>query len=259
MATEQSDIVPREPVQISVATARLIAAQLQSKTPREYKKQREGPGGRNLDYVEWGYTARVLDNNFGPLWSFQEVETIEREAVPLPPRGHGSYCKGGCTKKECTEPRPRTEVMTKVRLTLPPPFGQQEAWGYNWYFPGDPNAALADSRKAAMHDALKVCGARYGIGLDLYLRDDADDLAQRQALTEAAQEWQATLRDLRISERAALGKLSEELASDVSALRTLDDVLAALDENEVQAYVLATEKIKELVKAENDATAKPGT
>lgn len=121
---------------------------LTRKTPSEYIKQRQGPGGMKLDYVEVGYVIDLLNQAFGWDWDFRIIEQqIGKRQVWV--RGELSV-------------RFSDHVVTKAQ------YG-----GANIKVnktTGDP-VGIADDLKAAASDSLKKCASLLGVAGDVYFRD----------------------------------------------------------------------------------------
>lgn len=128
------------------------------KTPKQFIKQRIGPGGLMVSYVEVGYVINVLNQCFGWDWSFrildQQVgkkQVWVRGELSLRILGHeivkGQY--GGADIK----------------------FSKSS---------GEP-ISIADDLKAAGSDCLKKCASMLGIAGDIYWRDlDNWELDEKQ-------------------------------------------------------------------------------
>lgn len=103
--------------------------------PKEKIRQRRGPGGKVLDYIETPEVIRRLNEVFGYHWSFEIAETIFRNK----------------------------DVIVRGRLTANGIIKEQ--YGSSSY---DNNRSLGDVFKAAGSDAIKKCATLFGIGLHLY-------------------------------------------------------------------------------------------
>jgi len=108
-------------------------------------KQREGRGGKMLDYLETHAVITRLNEAFAGAWSFEvlDFKTMEGEIVV-----HGKLTAVGITKTQ---------------------FGSSDVHrtrGEN----GEKGAPLSigDDLKAAASDALKKCATLFGVGLHLY-------------------------------------------------------------------------------------------
>lgn len=121
----------------------LSEAQLEfitQKTPPKFVKQRPGPGGRSLSYVEVGYVINILNQAFGYDWDYRVIDQqIGTRQV---------WVRGELTV------RVKDRVITK---------GQ--------YGGADIKGNIADSLKAAASDSLKKCASMIGISADLYWKD----------------------------------------------------------------------------------------
>jgi hypothetical protein len=112
-------------------------------------KQREGRGGKMLDYLETHAVITRLNEAFGGAWSFEVVDykTMEGEIIVK-----GRLTAGGVSKEQ---------------------FGSNEVHrlkGEN----GEKGApvSVGDDLKAAASDALKKCATLFGVGLHLYEKGD---------------------------------------------------------------------------------------
>ena len=108
-------------------------------------RQREGRGGKMLDYLETHSVITRLNEAFSGAWSFEAVEykTMEGEIIVK-----GRLTAGGVSKEQ---------------------FGSSEVHrtrGEN----GEKGAPISvgDDLKAAASDALKKCATLFGVGLHLY-------------------------------------------------------------------------------------------
>jgi hypothetical protein len=118
-------------------------------------RQREGRGGKMLDYLETHAVITRLNEAFNGAWSFEVVDykTMEGEIIV-----QGKLTAGGQVKAQFGSAdihRARGEDGQK----------------------GAP-VSIGDDLKAAASDALKKCATLFGVGLHLYDRPQA---AQRPA------------------------------------------------------------------------------
>jgi hypothetical protein len=140
--------VPRQNVSLP---QQLTSAQinfLTRKTPQEFVKQRAGPGGTKLDYVEVGYVIDLLNQAFGWDWDFRIIEQqIGKKQVWV--RGELSvrFSDHVVTKAQYGG------TNIKVNRTTGEPVG------------------IADDLKAAASDSLKKCASLLGVAGDVYFRD----------------------------------------------------------------------------------------
>jgi len=114
---------------------------LDTKTPPEYIKKRQGAGGKMFSYVEVGYVIRKLNEAFSPLnWDFKITDKIEK-------------AKEVIVQGELTVKDHQGNSVVKTQ------FGQ-----------GDfkTNVSMGDIYKAASSDALKKCASLLGLALDVY-------------------------------------------------------------------------------------------
>ena len=108
-------------------------------------KQREGRGGKMLDYLETHAVITRLNEAFNGAWSFEAVEykTMEGEIIVK-----GRLTAQGITKEQ---------------------FGSNEIHRHKGQ-DGEKGApvSIGDDLKSAASDALKKCATLFGIGLELY-------------------------------------------------------------------------------------------
>ena len=104
-------------------------------------KQREGRGGKMLDYIEAHAVIARLNEAFDGAWSFEVVgkESLEGEVVV-----HGRLTAGGQVKEQFG-----SSMVARNRETGKP-------------------ICIGDDLKAAGSDALKKCATLFGVGLHLY-------------------------------------------------------------------------------------------
>jgi hypothetical protein len=134
-----------EPINLDVLTRPFAPEQI---------RQREGRGGKMLDYLETHAVIARLNEAFNGAWSFEvlDFKTMEGEIVV-----HGKLTAVGVTKTQ---------------------FGSSEVHRLKGQ-DGEKGApvSIGDDLKAAASDALKKCATLFGVGLELYRR--ADRPAQR--------------------------------------------------------------------------------
>ena len=101
-------------------------------------KQRKGPGGKMLSYIDTPLVIERLNAAFAGDWSFRIVshEVTEAEVVVL-----AELEAGGIVKQQ---------------------FGSKQR---------ENNVPLGDTAKAAASDSLKKCATLLGVGLELYTKD----------------------------------------------------------------------------------------
>jgi hypothetical protein len=121
---------------------------LTRKTPEEYVKQRAGPGGFRLDYVEVGYVIDLLNRAFGWDWDFKiTAEQIGKVQVWV--RGELSVHFSN-------------HVVVKAQYG-----GASIKMNKSTNSP----VSIADDLKAAASDSLKKCASLLGVAGDVYWRD----------------------------------------------------------------------------------------
>lgn len=123
-----------------------MVALIEEKTPAEFIKKREGPGGITLDYVEVGYVINQLNKIFGRLWDFEILdETVGANQI---------WVKG------------------QLRVWLAPNFAitKTQYGGAKVKRTRDTKVIIdvGNDLKAAAADALKKCASYLGIAGDIY-------------------------------------------------------------------------------------------
>lgn len=118
------------------------------KTPQAFIKNRPGPGGREMSYVEVGYVINLLNQVFGWDWDFKiSDQQIGKRQVWV--RGELAV-------------RLKEHTITKAQ------FGGADI-KYN-RSTGEP-VSVADDLKAAASDCLKKCASLLGIAGDIFWQD----------------------------------------------------------------------------------------
>lgn len=109
--------------------------------PPEMIRQREGRGGKKLDYLETHSVITRLNEAFAGDWSFEilEYRILDNEVVV-----HGKLTAAGQTKSQ---------------------FGGSDISRYQ---NSDKPVSISDDLKSAGSDALKKCATLFGVGLQLY-------------------------------------------------------------------------------------------
>lgn len=137
--------------------------------PDQLIKQRPGGGGKSLSYLSGSTITDLLNEAFGYLWSWEQLEQwIEKSQPKFNPK----YDK---------EPVPQGPVAhVKGRLTVHLP--QEDGTVFNIVKTGYGSKAIMGTQidqesifKAAGTDALKKAASLFGIGLELY-RDEDEQL-----------------------------------------------------------------------------------
>jgi len=126
-------------------------------------KQRKGPGGKMLDYVDTPLVIQRLNTAFDGDWSFRIVshDVMDAEVLVI-----GEIEAGGIVKQH---------------------FGTKQR---------ENNVPLGDTLKAAASDCIKKAATLLGVGLELYTKDTKNGDSHQvngDGLTEA----QRTLREHR--------------------------------------------------------------
>ena len=130
-------------------------------------KQRKGPGGKMLSYIDTPLVIERLNTAFAGDWSFRIVshEVTDSEVVVL-----GELEAGGVVKQQ---------------------FGSKTR---------ENNVPLGDTAKAAASDCLKKSATLLGVGLELYTKDTNTHTENGSGSTgddEGLTEAQRTLRERR--------------------------------------------------------------
>lgn len=131
------------PLQLTNAQIKFLTR----KTPEEFIKQRVGPGGTPLDYVEVGYIIDILNQAFAWDWDFRITgEQIGNKQVWV---------------------RGELSVRFGDHSVVKSQYG-----GSNIKFNRNNVAiGIADDLKAAASDSLKKCASLLGVAGDVYWRD----------------------------------------------------------------------------------------
>jgi hypothetical protein len=144
MADKTTAITVRLPQYLNTAQLSFIT----QKTPPQFIKQRPGPGGILIKYVEVGYVINILNQVFGWDWDFKVLDQqIGNKQVWV--RGELSV-------------RIKGHSVTKAQ------FGGADI-KFN-RTTKDP-ISIADDLKAAASDCLKKCASMLGIAGDVYWGD----------------------------------------------------------------------------------------
>lgn len=120
---------------------------IQQKTPSQFIKQRPGPSGRELSYVEVGYVVNVLNRAFGWNWDFRVIEQqIGKKQV---------WVRGELTVRVDGNPIVKSQYGgSDIRLGR-----------------SGESVNIADDLKTAASDCLKKCASLLGIAGDIYWKD----------------------------------------------------------------------------------------
>lgn len=118
------------------------------KTPPQFIKQRPGPGGIFLSYVEVGYVINILNQVFGWDWDFRILDQqIGKKQV---------WVRGELTV------RLRGHTIVK---------GQYGGADIKFNRTTGEAVSVADDLKAAASDCLKKCASLLGIAGDVFWKD----------------------------------------------------------------------------------------
>lgn len=161
--------------------------------PDQLIKQRPGGGGKSLSYLSGSTITDLLNEAFGYLWSWEQVEQWVQKSEP---KYNPKYDK---------EPVPQGPVAhVKGKLTVHIP--QEDGQVINIVKTGYGSKAVLGSQadqesvfKAAGTDALKKAASLFGIGLELYRDEDEqlffDELNYEDPWTDEALEQYREQRD----------------------------------------------------------------
>lgn len=135
---------------------------LNEKTPKDKIKERPGPGGMSVSYVEVGYVVSQLDKAFNRLWEFEIVE----------------------------QQIGKTQVWVRGRLIahLAPGFAiKKDAYGSAIIkmFKGGGVVNIGHDLKAAASDSLKKAASLLGVASDVYYPHE-DSLGDDSSVIEEA-------------------------------------------------------------------------
>lgn len=140
--------IPRQGVSLPEQLSSAQIHFLTRKTPSEYIKQRTGPGGAKLDYVEVGYIVDLLNKAFGWDWDFIITsEQIGKRQVWVRGELIVRFSDRIVTKSQYGG------AVIKVNKSTQEPF------------------SIADDLKAAASDSLKKCASLLGVAGDVYWQD----------------------------------------------------------------------------------------
>jgi len=134
-----------------------VLLKMAERTPAQYIKQRKGPSGTMLSYVEGGYMKTVLNYLFGWRWDF---EIMDKGEVKVGNKVVQVWVQGKLTiRNEKNE-----AVITKTQ------FGGADVkyLKSNTSMPVD----LPNDYKGAATDSLKKCASELGIASDVYNKNE---------------------------------------------------------------------------------------
>jgi len=177
-----------------------IAEKLAQPTPKEFIKSKPGRGGKQVMYVEVGYTTAKLNEVFGPInWDFKVVERGETNRA----LDRGSTGEVWVYGELSIKDHQRGYVVTKGA------YGQH---------PVHANVPMGDCLKAAESDALKKAASMFGIALDVYWKQELIDESAKVIQKVSAKDEKAKVP---VAEPTLLEKAKEAIteASDPAILR----------------------------------------
>lgn len=132
-------------------------------------KQREGRGGKMLDYLETHAVITRLNESFEGAWSFEVLEYKLLDAEVLV---RGRLTAGGQRKEQFGG----SEIARRKDT-------------------GDP-VSLADDLKSAGSDCLKKCATLFGVGLELYTKGAPQAAGSQQPSGDASRQQVGYIRHL---------------------------------------------------------------
>lgn len=144
---DEKDIIKREN-NLPSGLNRAQESFLTQRTPKKFIKQRPGPGGKPINYVEVGYVINLLNQAFGWNWDFRiQEQQIGKAQV---------WVRGELTV------RIRDHEIVK---------GQYGGADIKMNRVAGQPVSIADDLKAAASDCLKKCASLLGVAGDLYWPD----------------------------------------------------------------------------------------
>lgn len=145
MADEKQSSVSEQKVSLPQYLNQAQLEFITQKTPPQFVKERPGPGGISLKYVEVGYVINVLNQVFGYDWDFRILDQqIGNTQVWV--RGELSF-------------RLKGHQIVK---------GQYGGSDIKFNRSNNETISIADDLKAAASDCLKKCASMIGIAGDIY-------------------------------------------------------------------------------------------
>ncbi|MBI3485706.1 hypothetical protein HY025_02060 [Candidatus Daviesbacteria bacterium] len=121
---------------------------INQKTPTQFIKQRPGPGGVQLSYVEVGYVINILNQVFGWNWDFRiDDQQVGKRQVWV---------------------RGELAVRLKGQTIVKAQYGGADI---KMSRSNGEAVSVADDLKAAASDSLKKCASMFGIAGDVYWKD----------------------------------------------------------------------------------------
>lgn len=144
--------------------------------PKELIKQRDGGGGKKLDYIGGETAIELLNEGFGYVWCDEVISKEIIQCVPRPLTAWNDKTRkkepvlnaDGSAKME--EQPPYVEV--RVRITHISSGVFHEGFGTKILLGGA--SEQEGCSKAAHTDALKKAATKFGIGLELYSDKEPD-------------------------------------------------------------------------------------
>lgn len=241
MAKQDTDIEKVETSELSSVNTipQSIWTALRQPTPARAIKRREGPGGRQFDYVEAGYVKDLLNKTFNT-WSFTIVDkqvgntqiwvqgrlTVQ---IPVPQKD------GSITFIEIVKEQFGGALIKKSRETQIP-------------------IDIGNDLKAAASDALKKCASEWGVASDIYWGDLEES-------AEPEQEEMGDLVDAKKSDRPTAKQINymNVLISEKGISRTTAHSWFGVESLNDLTYEQGQQMIKKLmnIKAGGNAGSDP--
>lgn len=150
-------------------------------TPEHAIKVRPGPGGRSMAYVSHGYVEFKLNEAFGGDWDFEPMPVFSGSVF------HLQQVEATVNNKKVTKYNVAVMCKLTVRvrdhstLEVLSTIVKVEPGSAEWHAENE----FGDALKSATSDALKRCGLRLGIALDLYYNDDREREVKKEQADNA--------------------------------------------------------------------------
>ncbi len=171
-------------------------------------------GNTKLDYIGGHTVIRLLNEAFMLKWSF---EIVTEDIVPSQPKLN-KYAKAGQDPLEAQPP----VVKVLGRLTVPG-YGIKEQYGSKVLIGGASEQEAAF--KSASTDALKKCATLFGIGLELYDDDDAEQPGAPSQNTSSQSNKPSTSNKPSSAPTAPTASVAQWNSADINRLKELKTIL----------------------------------
>lgn len=172
-------VMPYEKEGLSIKRANALDVLSTGKVPASEIDKRPGAGGKSFSYVKHTYATRLLQDGFGPLWSFECLDyQVFRDTL------YKNVKKGKETVKEPFEMR---SIAARCCLTIAFPVKDSDQLHYQHVTEigaFEPNAGMstANGVASAVSRALCKCLMRIlGVGLELYEDGEQAGVTSKQA------------------------------------------------------------------------------